>query len=123
MTVRFTSREVDLMNVLWEHGPSTVAEVHAHLGATLAYTTVLTMLWTLESRGAVTRQKEGRTHRYAARVTRRVASGRALAELTTKFFRGSTNQLLVHLLEHERLSDTRVAKLRALLEKQRRGKR
>jgi BlaI family penicillinase repressor len=123
MSIRLTDRETDLMHVLWEHGPSTVAEVHARLGKELAYTTVLSVLRTLESKGAVTRTKEGRAHRYAARVPRRLARQRALAALAVRFFRGSTERLLVHLVENERLSDAQILRLRALLDERRRAGR
>lgn len=119
--MRLTDREVDVMNVLWEHGAATVAEVHARLGKTLAYTTVLSMLRTLEHKEAVTRKKVGRAHRYAAQVSRKTARHRALAAVAAKFFRGSTDSLLIHLVEHERLDGARVARLRALLDRHRRG--
>lgn len=119
--MRLTDREADLMNVLWEHGPCTVTEVHAHLSATLAYTTVLSVLRGLERKGSVTRTKVGRAHRYSARVTRDAACRRAVAALTAKFFHGSRDGLLVHLVEHERLGDAQVARLRALLDKRHRG--
>lgn len=123
MVVGLTGRETDLMNVLWERGPSTVAEVHARLGRALAYTTVLSVLRTLESKGAVTRMKEGRAHRYAARVPHKLALQRALAAVAAKFFRGSTQRLLVHLVENERLDGAQIARLRALLdERQRTGR-
>ncbi len=120
-SMRLTDRDADLMNVLWEHGPSTVAEVRAHLGVRLAYTTVLTMLRTLETKGAVTRTKEGRAHRYAARMARSSARRRALAVIVGKFFRGSTAGLLAHLVEKEPLSDAEIARLRELLERRARG--
>ncbi len=105
------------MNVLWEQGPSTVAEVRAHLGPRLAYTTVLTMLRTLEAKGAVTRSKEGRAHRYMARVARASARRRALMEVAGKFFRGSTAGLITHLVENERLNEAEIARLRELLDR------
>ena len=49
--VVFTDRELDVMGVLWEHGPSTVADVRGRLADRLAYTTVLTILRTLEEKG------------------------------------------------------------------------
>ena len=116
MLAGLTGRETDLMDVLWEHGPSTVAEVHARLGEALAYTTVLSMLRTLEAKRAVTRTKEGRAHRYSARVPRKLARQRALAAVAAKFFRGSTERLLVHLVESERLNDAQILRLRALLD-------
>jgi predicted transcriptional regulator len=121
--VRLTDRETDLMNVLWESGPCTVAEVHARLADKLAYTTVLSVLRGLESKGSVKRTKVGRAHRYAARVTRESACHRAIAALTAKFFRGSSDGLLVHLVEHERLSEAEISRLRALLEKHQRNTR
>ena len=55
MDVQFTDREIDVMEVLWERGPSLVAEVQAVLKDELAYTTVLTVLRTLEGKGYVSR--------------------------------------------------------------------
>ena len=55
----FTDRELDVMAVLWERGPSTVAEVREHLEDRLAYTTVLTVLRTLEAKGFVSHEEEG----------------------------------------------------------------
>ena len=56
----FTDRELDIMDVLWEHGPSTVADVRDRLPVDLAYTTVLTILRTLEEKGHVGHESEGR---------------------------------------------------------------
>ena len=67
MDVQFTDREIDVMEVLWERGPSLVAEVRAALRDELAYTTVLTILRTLEAKGYVGRSPEGRGHRQASR--------------------------------------------------------
>ena len=64
MDIRFTDRELDIIEVLWERGPSTVAEVRDGLADDLAYNTVLTMLKVLEDKGHVARQLEGRAHRY-----------------------------------------------------------
>ena len=47
MDVSFTDREADVMQILWDNGPSVVSEVRAHLHDQLAYTTVLTVLRTL----------------------------------------------------------------------------
>ena len=111
------------MSVLWEHGPCTVAQVHAHLADALAYTTVLSLLRGLERKGIVTRTKVGRAHRYAARVSRQSARRGAVAALAAKFFRGSRESLLVHLLEHERLGEKELARLRALLNRHQRNTR
>ena len=68
MEIHFTDREIDVMEVLWERGPSLVVEVREALKDELAYTTVLTILRTLEGKGYVSHDQEGRGHRYFATV-------------------------------------------------------
>ena len=68
MTIVLTDREADVMQVLWDHGPSVVADVRRRLPDKLAYTTVLTVLRVLESKGYVGHEEEGRVHRYFAAV-------------------------------------------------------
>ena len=53
MKITLAEREAELMQVLWEHGPSTVGEVQERLRDDLAYTTVLTILQKLEKKGYV----------------------------------------------------------------------
>ena len=78
MTVSFTDRELDVMAVLWQRGPSTVAEVREALEDALAYTTVLTVLRTLEDKGYVGHEEEGRAYRYFPAVAREEAGTSAL---------------------------------------------
>ena len=75
---RLTPREVELMTVLWERGPSTVTEVRDALGDGSAYTTILTILRLLEEKGHVAREAEGRAHRYGALINRDEASSSAI---------------------------------------------
>jgi BlaI family penicillinase repressor len=82
--VVFTDRELDLMAVLWERGPSTVADVRAGLADDLAYTTVLTILRTLEEKGYVGHVAEGRAYRYHALVERGEARISAVDHNTQK---------------------------------------
>ena len=70
----FTGRELDVMAVLWEQGASTVADVRARLEDSLAYTTVLTVLRTLEAKGHVTHESDGKAHHYSALVARDAAA-------------------------------------------------
>jgi len=73
MDIALTDREADIMQVLWENGPSLVAEVREHLADPLAYNTVLTILRTLEGKGYVDHKEEGRGHRYFAAVQQQAA--------------------------------------------------
>ncbi len=116
MAHTLTDREADLMEVLWDRGPSTVAEVHARLNADLAYTTVLTLLRTMENKGIVRRSKEGRAHRYVPAIERQKAQKEAVKSLAQKFFRGSTESLLLHLVSNEKLTADAIARIQSLLD-------
>src|SRR2546428_373869 len=87
--ISFTDRELDAMSVLWEVGPATVAEVRERITDDLAYTTVLTILRTLEQKGYVSHTEDGRAHRYKPLVKREVAGRTALRRLMDKVFDGS----------------------------------
>ena len=117
MDVRFTDRELDLMAVLWERGPSTVAEVREQLDDALAYTTVLTVLRTLEQKGHVGHKGEGKAHRYFARVAREAAGESALRHMVAKLFAGSPSMLLTQLVSDEKLSAGEIKRMRKLLKK------
>ena len=121
MPVSLGKREHDLMEVLWDRGPSTVAEVREAVGTDLAYTTVLTILRNLESKGAVSRWGEGRAHRYFAVVARDDAREGALQQFIERFFAGSHEGLLSHLVEARKLSPEQLAELRTRIDEQRDG--
>jgi predicted transcriptional regulator len=93
MDISLTNREADVMRVLWDHGPSVVAEVRERLTDELAYTTVLTILRTLETKGYVVHQEEGRVHRYCAAVKEQAAQRSALRHLTQQLFNGPAELL------------------------------
>jgi predicted transcriptional regulator len=114
--IQFTDREADVMQVLWDRGPSLVAEVRASLKDELAYTTVLTILRTLEAKGYVRHEEEGRGHRYFARVKQKAAQVSALRHITAKLFKGSTELLLTRLVSDEKLSPEALARMRRLLD-------
>jgi predicted transcriptional regulator len=117
MARTLTDREADLMEVLWDRGPSTVAEVHAGLNAGLAYTTVLALLRTMENKGIVRRSKEGRAHRYVPAIERQKAQKAAVNSLAQKLFRGSVESLLLHVVSNEELSADAIARIQRLLDR------
>jgi BlaI family penicillinase repressor len=115
MEIRFTQRELDVMSVLWDRGPSTVAEVRKALDDELAYTTVLTVLRILEEKGYVGHTTEGRAHRYSPLVERAAAGESALRRLTDRLFGGSRELLLTRLVDDEDLSESELRRMRDLL--------
>ena len=116
MAVSFTDRELDVMAVLWDLGPATVADVRDRLADPLAYTTVLTVLRTLEAKGYVGHVEEGRAHRYHTLVDRDAAGRSALRRLLGTVFGGSPELLLTNLVEARGADAAEVARLRAVLD-------
>ncbi|MGV7241495.1 BlaI/MecI/CopY family transcriptional regulator [Caballeronia sp. M23-90] len=115
MDISLTDREADVMRILWERGPSIVNEVRDGLADELAYTTVLTILRTLEGKGFVTHVEEGRGHRYAAAVQQQAARKSALRHLTSKLFAGSTELLFAQLVADKSLTAKEIRRMRELL--------
>lgn len=113
---RFTDRELDVMDVLWGRGSATVAEVLGEIEDDLAYTTVLTVLQTLEEKGHVRHEQEGRAYRYYPEVDREEAGASAVAYLLRKIFRGSPRLLVSQLVSGRDLSDEDLRELRSLLD-------
>jgi predicted transcriptional regulator len=121
MRVSFTDRELDIMAVLWERGSATVTEVRERIPDELAYTTVLSVLRTLEEKGHVEHRGEGKAHRYFPLVERRVAGRSALRRLIETVFNGSPELLLTQLVSDRELSDDQLKKLRRLMDARLRG--
>jgi predicted transcriptional regulator len=112
----FTDRELDIMAILWERGPSTVAEVRTRLRDALAHNTVLTVLTVLEEKGYVAHTEEGKAHRFRARVKQETAGATAAARVVEKLFGGSTERLLTHLVTERRVTPDELKRLRKLLD-------
>lgn len=104
------------MAVLWEHPEATVAEVQKQLGDKLAYTTVLTILRTLEDKGYVGHTQHGKAYRYHALVERERAGESAVRRLVGKMFQGSPELLLTHLVSDRNLSKDDLENLRRLVD-------
>jgi predicted transcriptional regulator len=94
-----------------DHGPSVVNEVKDKLHDELAYTTVLTILRTLEQKGYVKHEEEGRVHRYFAAVKEDAARRSALQHLTGKLFKGSAELLFTHLVADRKLSKDQILRM------------
>src|SRR5580692_911839 len=107
------------MDVIWEKGRVTVAEVAEALPKQLglAYNTVLTTLRILEDKGYVrhVKSKEGRAFLYRPVVSRETASRSAVRHLLGRFFANSAEALVLNLLEDEDLSEKERKRIRTLI--------
>jgi predicted transcriptional regulator len=101
-----TDRQFTVLRALWEHGPQTVRGLMEHLprGDRQPYTTVLGLLQVMEKAGLVDHEKEGATHRYRARVSRKEATRSLLSDFLARFFHGSAEQLIVGLVDADTIA-------------------
>lgn len=104
------------MQVLWTHGPCVVSDVRSRLRDKLAYTTVLTVLRTLEAKKYVAHEEDGRQHRYFATVAQQDAQKSALNHLLGKLFKDSSELLFTRLVSGQRLSAGQIRRMRKLLD-------
>jgi BlaI family penicillinase repressor len=111
-----TQRELDIMSVLWELGEATVTEVRDRVDPDLAYTSISSMIRTLELKGYVShRRGEGKTHIYFPAIDAETAGESALSRVLEKIYGGSPIKLLAHLVDQRRLSEKELARMRELL--------
>jgi len=113
--VYFPPRELAVMAVLWKTGGATVTEVREALDEELAYTSVLSALQTLEDKGYVRHEAEGRAYRYFATVEAEAAGGSALKRIRESIFQGSAEKMVAQLLSDRDLSREDLQRLRSLL--------
>ena len=113
-----TDAELRLMDVLWQKGSATVADVAKSLKAKkrLAYTTVLTTLRILEDKGYVRHEKRGRAFVYFPVVEHEDARRSALRQLVDRFFNGSPEELMLNLIEQNELDAEQLRQLREEIE-------
>lgn len=112
-----TEVELELMDVLWDKGQATVAEIVETLPeARLAYSSVLTMMRILEQKGYVAHEKEGRAFVYRALIDRQQAQKTVIGYLLKRFFNNSPELLVVNLLEHEDVGPKEVKRLKRMIE-------
>ena len=116
--LHLTQRELDIMGVLWELGEATATEVRDRVDPDLAYTSISSMIRTLELKGFVShRRGDGKTHVYFPVIDAETAGESALGRVLDKVYGGSPIKLLAHLMERQRLSDKELARMRDLLKR------
>ena len=116
-----TDGEHRIMEVLWEKGSATVAEVAEALAGKdgTAYTTILTMMRIMKDKGYLRCKKDGRAHVYTPRVDRETAARKAVRQLLGKFFAGSPGELVLSFLRDEDLTVEEIDELKRKIVEQR----
>jgi len=101
-----SAQQLEIMKVVWDRGAATVRDVYEELRAhrPVAYTTVMTMMKMMETKGHLKKQVNGRAFVYRAAEPRGQALKRIVGDFLDRVFNGSAEPLLVHLVEERRLS-------------------
>ena len=122
-TTKPTPAEVEILGILWDHGPATVREIHAGLGADrLGYTGALKLLQNMHAKGLVNRNQDGQAHIYEAREPARMKR-QLLGDLVQRVFAGSASQLVLHLLEDEKATQEEIEEIRQMLAEHKRRRK
>ena len=113
--VYFPPRELAVMSVLWRLGSASVTDVREGLEEDLAYTSVLSALQTLEEKGYVRHEAEGRAYRYFPTVGADRAGQSALARIREAIFHGSAERMFAQMVADKRLGRKELEQMRRLL--------
>ena len=122
---RPTDAELEILNVLWQRGPSTVREVHEVLleSKDIGYTTVLKLMQIMSEKGLVSRDETDRRHVYEAERAQDETQRQLLSDLLDRAFKGSATQLVQQALSSKKASREELAEIRRMLDELERGKK
>lgn len=114
---RPTEAELEILQVLWQHGACTVREVHEilHRRDGTGYTTALKQLQIMHDKGLVARDEAQRAHVYRATVSKERTQKRFLADIVKRVFEGSSSRLVLQALGDHKASREELREIRALL--------
>jgi BlaI family penicillinase repressor len=115
---RPTPAELEILDVLWARGASTVRDVHALLDGSkpTGYTTVLKLLQIMTDKGLVVRDETQRAHVYQPRASREATQTRLVAELADRAFGGSAMALAMRAIGSRKATRAELAEIRRLLD-------
>ena len=113
-----TESEMEILKVLWEHGPSTVREVHDFLSQNKesGYTTTLKLMQIMLEKGLLIRNDENRTHVYTSNVKQELIQKQLVGKIINGMFKGSPAQLIMHALGNHRASKEELIEIKKYLD-------
>jgi BlaI family transcriptional regulator, penicillinase repressor len=113
-----TERELAILSVLWDKGPSTVREIHETLdaGGVTGYTTTLKLMQIMTDKGLLVRSAE-RPHVYKPSVSEEKTQKQVIGDMLNKVFAGSAEKLVMRALSAKKVSPDELKRIRAMLDK------
>ncbi len=112
-----TAAELEILSVLWEHGKTTVKEVHDVINRVkpTAYTTVLKQMQIMHEKGLARRDEHNKAHIYTAAIPKSETQKNLVTDLLERVFRGSAAQLVQHVLEAKPASTEELKEIRKMI--------
>lgn len=113
-----TESEMEILQVLWELGPSTVREVHDVLSETKdsGYTTTLKLMQIMNDKGLLNRNDEAKTHVYSSAVKKESVQKQVVSKMINGLFKGSSAKLVMHALGNHRASKEEIMEIKKYLD-------
>jgi predicted transcriptional regulator len=116
-----TNAELEILGILWQHGPQTVKQIHEAIRPTrdVGYTTILKLMQLMTEKGLLERDESERSHIYRPAVPEKKVKKRLLSDLLDRAFDGSTASMVQQLLSAKRATPKELDEIRAMLDEHR----
>ena len=113
-----TEKELAILAVIWERGPSTVQAVHdeLHPHGETGYTTTLKLMQIMRDKGLLGRSEGGRRHIYKPAQSKAQTQRKVVREMMGRVFAGSTEKLVMSALSVKKVSAAELKKIRTMLD-------
>lgn len=115
-----TRSEMDVLQILWHHGPSTVRFVHDTLNQqkeAVQYTSTLKLMQVMAEKGMLTRDETNMKHIYSAALEENKTKGTILTRFVDSMYDGSVSNLMVALLGNDKTSKKELKVIKEMLKK------
>ncbi len=115
---RPTDRELTILRILWDNGPSTVRDVNEAMNEdqNTGYTTTLKLMQIMAEKGLVLRDDSQFKHIYRPALTEEKAQKQLVGDLLDRAFSGSAEKLVMRALSAKKVSATELASIRKMLD-------
>jgi len=120
-----TKTEMDVLQLLWQYGPSTVRFVHDKLNEQkeiVQYTSTLKLMQVMKEKGMLNRDETNMKHIYSAAVAEEKVKGNLLGRFVDSMYNGSPSNLMMALLDNDKTSGEELQKIKEMLSKLEHGK-
>ena len=115
-----TKSELEILQVLWKHGPSTVRFVNDELNEQkreVQYTSTLKLMQIMVEKGLLERDESQMKHVYSAALEEGKAKSALLERFVNTLYEGSASSLMMHLIGHKKTSKKELEQIKELLKK------